>query len=186
LKVSAAIFWADDNHCGRVSGAEPVLTAVTDNEGRLIVPGGDFKYVFQIIVLHDTEPRYAFTNPDSSDVSFVTAYLDQPETVIRIHEERRSVHVRVYAGDKPLAGAVFSGGMNLGLCGPGWVQVAVSDANGDAFIGHFYPIQNEILCLANDKEILWRADAKDLATDFIEIRLPATAKERPTIFTPCP
>jgi len=184
LKVSAAIFWANDNHCGRVSGAEPLLTGVTDNEGRLNVPAGDFKYVFEMPP-PDVDPGYAFTNPDDADVlpSYVTVYLDESETVIRVRKEWQSIHLRVYAGDKPLAGAVFSGGTNLGLCGAGWAEAGVSDDNGDAIIGHF---QNEILCLANSSEILWKADPKDLVTDFIEIRLPATARERRTIFSPCP
>jgi hypothetical protein len=187
LNVSVAMFWANDNHCGRVSGAEHVLTGLTDKDGRLAVPAGDFKYVFEIMVQYNTDPRYAFTNPDASDVmpTYLTAYLDQPETVISVQKEKRFVRVHVYAGDKPLAGAVFSGGMNLGLCGAGWGQVAVSDANGEAIIEHFYPLENEILCLANDNGILWKADAKDLA-EFVEIRLPATVRERPTIFGPCP
>ena len=197
LKVSAGVFWASDNHCGKVSGAEPLFTGVTDGEGRLNVPNGDFKYVFDIILPPDADPRYAFTNPDASDVMppyvyvsdvmppYVTAYLDQSETVIRVHKEKRSIRLRVYAGDVPFAGAIFSAGMNLGLCGAGWGQAAISDANGYAIIYHFYPMENEIICLANDKEILWRVAAKDFVDDFIEIRLPAAARERPTRFIPC-
>ena len=187
LKVSAGVFWASDNHCGKVSGAEPLFIGVTDGEGRLNVPNGDFKYVFDIILPPDADPRYAFANPDASDVMppYVTAYLDQSETVIRVHKEKRSIRLRVYAGDGPFAGAIFSAGMNLGLCGAGWGQAAISDANGYAIIYHFYPMENEIICLANDKEILWRVAAKDFVDDFIEIRLPAAARERPTRFTPC-
>jgi hypothetical protein len=152
----------------------------------LTVPGGDFRHVFEIEVPPDAEQPYAFTNPDSPDITYMIAYLDQPETVIRVHAEKRSVRVRVYAGDKPLAGAIFSGGMNLGVCGAGWGQVAPSDATGNAIIELFYPVENEVLCIATENEILWSANAKDLTADLTEIRLPATARERPTKVAACP
>jgi hypothetical protein len=189
LKVSASMFWSADNHCGRPVGSSLLREGVTDSRGSFNTPGGEFKYLLQI-----SGPFFSFdrtTNEDVSDLGdFVITYLDKPVTQIQLFKAPlRSVRLRVYAGDQPLAGAVFSlSGMNLGLCGANWGEAAVSDQNGDAVINPLYVSQDEqSLCLATEQDILWKIDTRDLERerDPIEIRLPPDARQKQTVARSC-
>jgi hypothetical protein len=148
-----------------------------------------FKYLLQI-----NDPLFSFDRRINEEVSdlgdFVITYLDKPVTQIRLFKNPvRSVRLRLYAGDQPLSGAVFSlSGMNLGLCGANWGEAAVSDRNGDAVIDPLYLSQDEqSLCLATEKDILWKIDTSDLDRegDPIEIHLPPDARQKQIIARSC-
>jgi hypothetical protein len=179
--------WPNDSHCGFL-GRVPITSGVTDSAGRFSVPAGSSEYVLDI-----KQPHIVFDERFNSNISdwpeSLITYLDNPETEFRVRRnEGRSVHLRVYAGDQPVAGAVITiSGVNLGRCGHNWMPAATSDGMGDALIRDFYPDETPFICVTDGKEVLWQIDSGNLERqpDPIPIQLPADARGRQTIAGPC-
>ena len=173
LKVAAFMFWSNDNHCGRMSGADLLMNGVTDSEGKMTVPDGDFEYAFQLLDGH-----IRFTMPDAGDTTgYIILRLTSRETQLWVHQySSRPLTLRVFSGDTPLAGVIFNGASNTcsscHTCG-GPVQGA-TDTSGTLAIERFYPEDFDTLCLLTDNgATLWQTVTRKLGINPIDVRLPA-------------
>jgi hypothetical protein len=184
LRVAAYMFWANENRCGSMSGGDLVFTGVTDKDGRLTVPDGDFEYAFKLL-----DPRVRFTIPDTADTDgYATVFLTLRETLFSVHWfASRPLTLRMFTGDAPLGNALVSGGRNYcGACGSCSGALGTTDASGVLTMERYYPEEFDILCLVDDKgTVLWVTSSYRLGAGPVEVRLPAGVTA-PTRVGACP
>jgi hypothetical protein len=172
LRVAAYMFWANENQCGRMSGGDLISTGVTDEDGRLTVPDGDFEYAFKLL-----DERVRFTVPDTADTDgYITLYLTQRETPVSVHQfVSRPLTLRVFAGAAPLGNALVSGGRNYcGECGKCSGAIGATDATGALSLERYYPEEFDILCLVDEAgKVLWVTSSYRLGAGPVDVRLPA-------------
>ncbi len=80
VKVKTYMFWSNSNHCGAPSGANFLTEGHSDEQGRVMIPDGEFEYLLEIEQASDQLETDSRFNPMSP-----TMYLSSPETVIKLH-----------------------------------------------------------------------------------------------------
>jgi len=188
LRISAYMFWSNRNHCGFLNGAEILRVASSDEEGRVVVPDGDFKYAFKL----DYGSHYVFTDPPSNPdppETYIMASLMNSETVLRLRKFRAlNLSLHVVAGDEPVAGASIIDSKNCGVCGACSGVLGQTDGQGRLKVDRFYPEERDGICLVDTNgKLLWGRTSDELGPDSktLEIRLPADTKTG-TTNSPCP
>lgn len=159
-KVSISLFWSNSNHCGVPFGAEFLAGEVSDAEGLVPVPDGEFDYLFQFTTL---QRGHIVGNDDSDNLS--------KHLITRLNEDISPIHIKYWdvqelnltflLDDKPLVGRRLTASMrgcNCGACGG---LIAETDQSGKAqmsgtFSGErpFYPEELGELALDN----IWKFD----------------------------
>ena len=176
LGVSLSMFWSRSNHCGALASARhhPLGHAVSDAEGRVPVPDGDFELALEF----DPGPYWP-DHPDATDYlppTIITRLTAEETTLIFHRFEPRQYEVRItrrgqHARDVQLVGCVARC-----PCGACCGSLASVD-QGVARLGAaepFYPeATREILVYEEaGKTILWRSDSVQWPDDgILEIEL---------------
>ncbi len=152
-RLVVSMFWSDANHCGRFSGARALVSSLTDTTGTIVVPDIDSEYGLQLggdhmkFVRNENWPEQAIVRLNSTD------------TVVQVHRYKQTpLHVRVVNRGVPVKGASFMVDLQLGTCGAGSGQAAVSDADGVISVPDFYTEEWPFvtICYANKE---WWAGA---------------------------
>src|SRR5262249_12679526 len=115
IKVTAGMFWSNENHCGRLAGFDPLIRDATpDARGAGTIPDGDFQYAIVVYGRH-----LAIKGEDNPGEGYLTTALTAAETVVPIHRFRRlPLSVLVLAGGKPLKDApLWADRPSCGVCG---------------------------------------------------------------------
>lgn len=169
VKISSYMYWSDENHCGGLSGADPIGSSESDQDGRVAIPDGDFQYAFVF------EKRlYVLNEPDAWPYlpPRLITYLSKPETTLKMRRwQQRPLEMVVTANAKPAAGLIVGGclaGCSCGACCGQLAQRSLdkttrtkTDGNGKFQMTDFYPEEFERVYLlsAEDKEI-WAEDPR--------------------------
>jgi hypothetical protein len=161
VKVSSYIYWSSSNHCGHLSGADPLGDGVSDSEGRLKIPDGDIEYAFKIDKHH-----YWLKNPKSPAFpERLVTHLQSDETTVELHRlSKGTLSLRVFENGKPAAGKVLLGTLTACPCGACSGPVDMrnmgnkTDENGRLIIEDFYPEEWESVFFLSEKDdtILWK------------------------------
>ncbi len=169
MKVSSYMFWSSSNHCGHLSGADPLGTTVTGSDGRTEIPDGEFEYAFVF-----EKPLYVLKNPERFPYMRprLVTYLAEQETIIEMHRwRRRPLEIHVTTGDQPVQGQVLIGrlaGCPCGVC-TGVVGLAIgekrridSDHEGVLRLADFYPEKWESVFFQDTEgNTIWKADPNE-------------------------
>jgi hypothetical protein len=180
-EVTSYMYWSSSNHCARLSGARLLGTAVSDADGVVEVPDGDFEYAFEIaasdmgLVLSDPElPEY----PER-----LVTTLRGEETVVNLHRRKSvTLTMRVLKSGVPVAGQMLygcmadcPGGVCASCCGP----LSASGPYGIITIPGFYPESYKSIYITDDSgENLFEADPGKLSLERpIEVDLAVCARQ---------
>lgn len=189
-RVSACMFWSASNHCGVLSGAEPLGVFVSDEEGRLTLPDGDFEYALML-----EESRSAFQLPPGSEViariqplgslgrgdyrSTLISFLDRPGTTFCVHRfARRPLHTRILRAGKPLPHVTVMKSVS-NCCAACSGPLGTSDAMGCIVVEDFYPEEIEELFIEDPVGTgIWQMSCRDLPAGAMEIDLGPENSDR--------
>lgn len=180
VKVTTYMYWSAENHCGALSGADPMGFANSGEDGRVQVPDGDYQYA----IVFEKE-LYVLNEPDAwSDLPpRLIIYLTKPETTLKLHRwRRRPLEIEVTTNDDPSPGLGIYGCLARCSCGACCGPLArhrdqethmETDTNGRFNLSDFYPEEFDRVFISNDagKEI-WSEDPRKWpATGIIRARL---------------
>ncbi len=171
VRVSSYMFWSEWNHCGTLSGADPLGEATSDRSGRVPVADADVEYALTF-----QKPPWFPVKPDGSlnvtpDLPRLIMYLTSEETTLRMRRLReRPLEIRVTERGRPVQGQRLMG--SLAGCPCGSCSGAVfgrnsqspdpgSDKDGMIRAAGFYPEEWEtVFFLGSDGEVLWQSDPR--------------------------
>ena len=172
-KIGVSMFWADRNHCGVLAGSEPLGTHVTDADGWIEVPDGDFEYA---LTLGRGRHNHVFVESRGSTRSRLELHLNEPTTDVVVRElPVRPLEMRVRRGDAPAAGIglyVYLADCCGACSGP---PVATTDEAGRVRLDWFRPEGYYWMWLGDDDGELWRAEVASLPEGIVEVELPSHA-----------
>lgn len=184
VRVSAYLFWSASNHCGFLSGAEPLGTFVSNEAGQFAVPDGDFEYA---LVLEERRSTFRLPpgpgvtaviqhlgSPTSGDYrSTLISFLQPPDTTFRVHRfARRPLRVRILREDKPIPQVTLMCSLINYGCGACSGPRGTSDAMGRIAVDDFYPEEIEELFICGpDGERIWQISRRALPSGALEIDL---------------
>jgi hypothetical protein len=180
VKVQSFVGWSIFGHCAHLDG-EPLGEGVSDKEGRVRAPDGDFEYAFVL------------EKPLRVPASFsrlLTTSLQADETTVRLHEgKRRPLVLRVTRDGRPVAGVRLMGSWYSGLgccCSSG--LLGETDTNGIIRNDEFYPAEWMLVFIEGATGVpLWEADPADwLHNPPSEIQLAPDTGIDPNVNIPLP
>jgi hypothetical protein len=158
IQMKSFMFWSRENHCAVLCGADPLGEGVSDGDGRIEVPYGDFEYAF---VLERTP--WVLTHPTFGDPWLLLTSLSAEETVVQIREQPiRPLNLRVAESGVPVPGAVLYARLANAYCSANWGELAHADAQGRIALPNFRPEKyEEIYFTAGDvTRAIWTADPR--------------------------
>lgn len=172
ITVDGGAFWSNANHCGYPGGQIPLFTKRRpDAHGILPVPDGDFEYGFRVEGNHHA----SIIGGEDHDPTFLTAFIDEPELLVRIKRHRRvPLNVRVSIGGTPAAGVIVGGSRRWG-CMNATGPFGRTDDRGVLRVPDFYPEEYEGICIGGpDGRPVWSVG--DPKRGDFTIDLPAGTK----------
>ena len=182
VRGSVYMFWSASNHCGFLSGAEPLGTFVSDEAGQFTVPDGDFQYA---LVLQDRRSVFRappgpgvttiiqnLVSPTGAQASTLISFLHPPNTTFGVHQfARRPLVVRVLRDGKPLPQVTLMGSI-ANCCGACSGPLGTSDAEGRIVVEDFYPEElDELFICGPDDGRVWRLSPRELPVGPLKIEL---------------
>ncbi|MBN1933346.1 MAG: hypothetical protein JW934_01710 [Anaerolineae bacterium] len=171
IGVVVYMFWSRANHCGALM--EPLLLAkeISDENGCVPIPDGDFQYTLEL-----EKPFYHLKNPVNVGPMALDTYLTDQETVLELHKLRKqSLEMIVRKNGQPLANKILLGqwiGCPCMLCS---VEIATTDVSGRIFVQDFYPEEWSFIFFQAEEGggIAWEMDSKALSgIQLIQVELP--------------
>ena len=181
MAVNASMFWSQSNHCGSLTGGhEPLGRHVTDADGWIEVPDGDFEYALELA--HDRFD-HAFVGATGIRYRLVT-HLPQPETQVVVRQYPiHPLEMRVWRAGKPAAGAALEGwGANC-PCGACTILVAVADTEGRISLPDFRPEEWFWVGFWEGDERLWWSGTRSVwyPTGVVDVHLPAPSDKKTVV-----
>jgi hypothetical protein len=165
IVVNVSMFWTRQNHCGVFEG-DPLMSGVTDAQGRMTVPDGDFDYAVELpndidSVVFDAESVFY------EKIVKATG----PETTVVVHRfKRHAVTVEIVAQDERPEGLMVVGATRYpGCMNPGIYWLGTADSKGLVNVRAFSSDQYRDVALCRGDKELWRAPAT--AFDKISARI---------------
>ena len=165
--IDVSMFWSDRNHCGVLAGSEPLGTHVTDADGWIEVPDGDFEYA---LTLGRGLHNHVFVESRGTR-SRLETHLAEPKTDVVVREfPVRPLEMRVRRGDEPAAGIQLHGFMadccmSAGCSGP----LATTDEAGHIRLDDFRPEKWRWIFLVDDDEF-WRMAPASLPAGIVQVQ----------------
>ena len=179
MAVNASMFWSQSNHCGSLTGGHELLGRhVTDADGWIEVPDGDFEYALE---LANHRFVHAFVGATGIRYRLVT-HLSQPETQMIVREYPiHPLEMRVWRAGKPAAGATLEGWWANCPCGACKTPVAEADAEGRISLPDFRPEEWFWVGFWEGDERLWSSGTRSVwyPTGVVEVHLPARGDKPP-------
>lgn len=186
VRVTSFAIWSASNHCGALETRESVATHVSDRDGRVPVPDGNFEYAF----LLDLDTQRQALQPAALDAegstdkqSYFTGRLVDKETQVVLHSLRVvPLTLRVWTANKPDSGEILWGRPEPCPCGGACVtKLATSDGDGWLRIPDFRPEKWSGVFFGDEDRPLWEVDPGKLPrTGVISVRLKSNAASQPT------
>jgi hypothetical protein len=166
VEVTSYMFWTAANHCG-VPTATLLVEGISDTDGRVPIPDGDFEYAFQL-----RKPLYHLKDRVDSPM-YLTTYLSDQETVVALHRlQKQSLEMIVQKNGAPLVDETLFGqwvGCPCGLCA---TEIATTDENGRISVDGFYPEEWAFVYFRAKEGFAWEADPKSFSgTEVIKVEL---------------
>ena len=173
IHVDAYMYWSAQNHCGALSGSEPLGEFVSDAYGLITLPDGDYEYALEL-----RDRRIREFVPYSNLSWRVVSDLKTPEPVFVVLEHPiRPLELIVRREGKPVTGwvqpHVLTRNCSCGACSALYEGV---DKFGRIRIKNFRPAIYSSIWLMDHRtgEELWRADPSSWTEPrTIEIDLPS-------------
>jgi len=168
-----------------LSGAERISEGTTDEDGRVAVPDGDWRYAFQF-----EKPLYVLRHVDSEDYPMrLITWLSKTETVVQLHHWRkRPLRMHVTANGRPVRGKELIGyasGCPDSICMACTGPEGKTDANGMIKVQEFYPESLRTVYFEDaDGNRIWEADPQTWPRGVIEVDLGN--RPTPTLPEPTP
>ncbi len=177
LEPKAFLYWSADNHCGALSGAEPLTAATSAADGRLAVDDADAEVALELPEGAGWALAAALGTPFPR--RFV-GHLPAGETTLVLHRYRtRPLALRFLRDGRPVAGATLVGALD-DCCGACSGPLAVTDAEGWARVeGLPYEQLLEVSLEGGDGAALWRASPGELPTQPQLVELAAAGPPGP-------
>lgn len=171
VEIGVSMFWSARNHCAFLDGREPLGTHVTDDDGWIEVPDGDFEYA---LTLGRGTSDQEFVESRVLGSRLVT-YLTEPATEVVVREfPVRPLEMRVRRGGEPAVGIDLTVYYD-DCCGACSRRVATTDADGRIRLDWFRPERYYWVWLEDEGGELWRSEVASLPDGIVEVRLPARA-----------
>jgi hypothetical protein len=172
VKVRSYMFWSSSNHCGNPQGANFLAEGVSDEEGFINIPDGEFEYLLEF-----EKPLYHLKEPMKGIAPMrLITYLSNQEIVIELHKlNKKPLELFVQKDGEPQPNKTLYGqwiGCPCGLCEH---EIAVTDENGKISLDEFYPEEWEWLFFIKGDQFgagSWQANPKEFSgTEVIEVEL---------------
>lgn len=153
--VTSHMFWTNANHCG-IPTATLLADGVSDEDGRVLIPDGDFEYAFEL-----SKPFYHLRDWDKDGPMYLVTYLSDHETAVELHRlQKQSLEMIVQKDGTPLSNETLFGhwiGCPCGLCA---AEIATTDENGRISVDDFYPEEWAFIYFRAKEKLTWEADPK--------------------------
>ena len=169
------MFWSQSNHCAVLSGGEPLGSYVTDADGRIEVPDGDFECALELGRLLQSD--HVFVADGRYERERLVTELTRSETDIVVHRfPVRGLDMRVRRGEEPVAGVVLHGYSANCPCGACSGPLATTDEAGRIRIEAFRPEKWAWVWLEGHRE-RWQTDPASWPTGNVEIQISGDSVE---------
>ena len=157
VKVKSYLFWSDSNHCGSLAPDHFLGEGMSDQEGRVRVPDGDFEHAFLV-----SKPLFVLRNAEGHgrNPPHLITRLMAEETTVPMHRwRRRPLEMRVARDQKPVAGQVLLGRLSGCPCGTCSGPLAETDPEGRIRLSDFYPEKYDEVFFQDAAAVrIWDAD----------------------------
>ncbi len=141
VKVKSSMFWSDTSRCGYPQGAELLTEGISDEEGRVTIPDGEFEYLLEF-----EKPQYHLKESANYDPMRLINYISAQETVVELHKlNKQPLEMFVQKQGKPQADMTLFGQWIGCVCGLCEQELAVTDKNGRISLDEFYPEEWEFI-----------------------------------------
>lgn len=151
VAVDVYRFGSDFNRCAHLTGGEWLVAAVTDADGLIEVPEGDFEYVLSL-------GRYTheFVDGDRRAPWRLRTHLQEAVTEVRAREFAvEPLEWRVFQGGKPAPGLHLFRHLASCLCGACYGLAGTADESGWIRVENHRPASYSRIWLEDDGEIVW-------------------------------
>ena len=156
VSVDSYMFWSSDNHCGVLSGADWLGKGVSDDDGRVRIPDGDFEYALTIEKKH-----HVVVDSHVNPKRFV-GVLERGEAVVQLHlRATGTLDLRLMNGGEPLTGTSVMGRLADHGCGISWGPLATTDEEGRILLSGFcHEMYSKLFINNADGSVFWEADPR--------------------------
>ncbi|MYK81050.1 MAG: hypothetical protein F4024_00500 [Gammaproteobacteria bacterium] len=174
VEVAAYRFWSDYNRCAHLSGGDRLGTFVTDADGLLEVPDGDFEYVLSL-----GRFTHEFVDGDRRVPWRLRTHLREATTEVRAREFAvEPLEMRVVRGDKPAPGVHLLGHLASCHCGACHGPLGTADETGWIRVDDYRPGLYNRIWLVDEGETVWDSN-RDPWPESLEVRIsPARSVAR--------
>lgn len=169
VEVKSYMYWSSANRCGVLMGANFLAEGISDEDGRISIPDGEFEYALEF-----QKPFYYLKEPVYGYPMRLITYLSGQETVVELHKLRRQpLEMSVRKNGEPLANETLFGQWNGCACCARWQHIATTDENGRISLEYFYPEEWDFIAFLDEEgEFAWDADPKQFSgTEIIQVEL---------------
>ncbi len=172
--VQANMFWSDSNHCGALAGADSLIAAVTDAQGRLRVPDGDIDYALALL-----DRAWVFDELRTADSArtILKRRIATREARLALHHLASvNVELHVTEGETPAGGLELVARVADCPCGACSGSLGRTDAQGRLSLTGFHAEEyDEVKLVDAAGRVRWQGRATDwLPGGVIAIRLRST------------
>jgi hypothetical protein len=170
VKVRSYMFWSNSNHCAYPQGANFLAEGVSDKEGQVAIPDGEFEYLLEF-----EKALYHLKDPPGWNPMRLTTYLSSQKTIIELHRlNKRPLEMIVRKDGELQANRTLYGNWTGCPCGLCPYDLAVTDDKGRISLDEFYPEEWRFVFFEDMEKtsFAWQADPKEFpATGVIEVEL---------------
>ena len=166
-EVGVYRFWSDFNRCAHMTGSEWLGSRVTNAEGLIEVPDGDFEYVLSL-------GRYTHEFIDGDDRAPWRVRTNLAEPTNEFHAREFTVdplEMRVLRGDKPVPGVHLRGLLASCPCGACDGPLGTADATGWIRVDDFRPGLHSRIWLVDGEDTVWDSSRDGWPRD-VEVQIP--------------
>lgn len=173
VKVKSYMFWSNSNHCGYPSGSTLLAEEISDKEGRVAIPDGEFEYLLEF----EKELYHLKEQPLFDPMKLIT-YLSTQEIIIELHSlNKQPLEMVVKQNGIPQPNKKLYGQWIGCPCGSCPHEFATTDEKGRISLDEFYPEEWLWIYFLNEGPLedghAWSTDPKEFSgTEVIEVELP--------------
>ena len=168
VAVGVYRFWSDYNRCAHITGGERLGSRVTDTEGLIEVPDGDFEYVLSL-----GRFTHEFVDGDRRVPWRLRTHLPEATTELRAREFAvEPLEMRVLRGDKPAPGVHLRGHLASCPCGACDGPLGTADETGWIRLDDFRPDLHDRIWLVDDGETVWDS-SRNAWPEGLEVQIPS-------------
>lgn len=166
-KIDVSMFWSMSNHCGYLSGADPLGSFSPDADGLIEVPDGDFEYVLSLSGRRWRNHMFANGRVRMP----LRTYLTKPTTDVVIRELRsRPLEMAVSRDGEPVRGIRLMADL-ANCCGACAGPYATTDEKGRLQLPAFHPELHRSVWLEDELGERWSMTPASWPAGVLEVDL---------------